>query len=458
MLRTVLVVFLIAIAYVVQCQEATPDSLQGEFEYSYLLLDTTPIPDNVAYKPVIGIGMGTLTFKGDIQDNYSQHPLIGRNAVFFNVSRNINKNFKANFNVTFGQMSGTQLARLQNLNFKTQVLIGGISVQYNFRNFYKTKFPLNPYINIGIESFEFNSKADMYDAEGRKYHWWSDGTIRDREESVENELTSIMLRRDYKYETDLRELNLDGLGKYPMVAFGIPIDVGIELKVNTRLTFKSGVTFHYNFNDNVDNFTFKGSDDRQGSKRGDHYLFTYVTLQWDLFTDPPMTIYDRHYMEVEFKSLDTEDEDGDGVVDLWDEDARTPQGAKVDSRGRPIDSDDDGIPDYRDKEVNSAKRAIVDLDGVTMTEDQQIAASYMKPGIKSDRICEIYPSLCEEEGEKKFRITYMDIPEKFASVDKNKDGYISVDELNSAIDQFFDMNSPFTLDDLYELTDFFFEQ
>jgi len=458
MLRAGLTSLILFLGYISYSQDVSPDSISDDFEYSYLLLDTTPIPDNVAYKPIIGIGMGTLTFKGDVQDNFSNHPFIGRNAIYFNISRNLNKFLTANFNVTFGQMSGSQIANYQNLNFKSQVLVGGISVSYNFRNFYKTKFPLNPYINLGIESFEFNSKTDMLDASGRPYYWWSDGTIRDREESPENELNSVMLRRDYKYETDLRELNIDGLGKYPQVAFGLPIDVGFELKVHPRVTLRTGVTYHLSFNDNVDNFTFKGKDDREGSKKGDHFWFTYVSLQWDLFSDEQMTIFDRHYLEVEYKNIDTDDEDSDGVVDLWDEDAKTPIEAKVDSRGRPIDTDIDGIPDYRDKEINSAKNAIVDLDGVTMTEEQMIAASTLKPGIPSDKICDYYPSLCEEEGQKKFRITYLDLPEKYLSVDKNNDGYISVEELNGAIDAFFDFNSNFTLDDLYELTEFFFEQ
>lgn len=457
--RSGLFIILLLVNISVYSQDITKDSIQAELDYSYLLLDTTPIPDNVAYKPVLGIGYGTLTFKGDIQDNYTRHPLVGRNAVFFNVSRNLNAFLTANFNVTFGQMSGSQIANAQNLNFKSQVLVGGISVSYNFRNLYKRpKFPLNPYLNLGLESFEFNSKADMLDAQGRTYHWWSDGTIRDRVESPENELSSVLLRRDYKYETDLRELNLDGLGKYPMVAFGVPLDAGFEMKITPRVSIRTGVTYHLTFNDNVDNFTYKGVDDRQGSKKGDHFWFTYVTLHWDLFSEESMTIWDRHYEGVDYKGLETEDEDSDGVVDLWDEDAKTPAGAKVDKRGRPIDTDKDGIPDYRDKEVNSAEKAIVDLDGVTMTEEQMIAASTLQPGIPSDRICDYYPSLCEEEGQKKFRVVYMEIPEKFASVDKNKDGYISVEELNGTIDSFFDFNSTFTLDDLYELTEFFFEQ
>lgn len=458
MLRTGLSLLFLLFCLISYPQVDNPDSLQQGIDYNYLMLDTTPIPENIAYKPVLGIGMGTFTFKGDIRDNYYKHPFVGRNAIFFNVSRNMSKFLTANFNVTFGQMSGSQVANDQNLNFKSQVLVGGISFSYNFRNFYKTKFPLNPYINLGIESFEFNSKADLYDSQGRKYYWWTDGTIRDRVESEENEMSSVLLQRDYKYESDLREMNLDGLGKYPQVAFGIPIDIGFELKVHRRVTLRTGITYHLAFNDNVDNISSKGEEGRKGDGKGDSFWFTYISLHWDLFSDPPMSIYDRHYLEVDFNSLDAEDEDGDGVVDLWDEDAHTPPGAKVDSRGRPIDTDNDGIPDYRDGEINSAKGAIVGLDGVTLTEDQQIAMSYLKPGIPSNNICDYYPSECEGEGPKKFRVTYLDIPEKFTPVDNNNDNYISVEELNATIDDFFDFKSKLSIDDIRELTEFFFEQ
>jgi hypothetical protein len=298
----------------------------------------------------------------------------------------------------------------------------------------------------------------MYDAMNRRYYYWSDGTTRDKPESPENELTSVLLQRDYKYETDLRELNLDGQGKYPQIAFGIPIDFGVEMRLHRRLTMKAGATYHFNFNDNVDNISSKGEGDRKGNKGGDRFWFTYVTFHFDLFSQPPMTIYDRHYVDVDFNSIDAEDEDGDGVIDLWDESAQTPPGVKVDNRGRPIDTDIDGIPDFRDDEINSAKGAMVNLKGVTMTEEEQIAASTLKPGIPSDRICDYYPSECEEDGPRKFRVVYVDIPEKYKEVDVNNDNYISVDELNITIDKFFDFSSSFTIDDIYELTEFFFEQ
>ncbi len=431
---------------------------EDTFNYQYLLLDTTPIPENAVFKPVIGFGLGAFTFLGDVRDNYHGHPWTGQNAWRGSVSRFFNPFLKVHFDVTYGYLTGNQVANGQNYNFKTDIVQGGISLSYNFRNFYKTKLPINPYISLGIESFEFNSKADLYDANGYKYFYWTDGSIRNLPESPINETTSIMLQRDYKYETDLREQNLDGLGKYPMIAFGIPLDFGFEMKISHRLSMKTGATYHLTFNDNVDNITKKGADERKGNNAGDGFWFTYITFHFDLFSPPKMTIYDRHYLDVDFAALDMEDDDGDGVVDLKDEEAKTPPGAKVDSKGRALDTDEDGIPDYRDNEVKSLKNAIVDTNGETMTEEQMIALSATRPAILSDDLCDAYPSICDGDGPRRYRLEFVEIPQKFVTLDNNTDGYISVDELNKTIDQFFDLNTELSIDELYELTNFFFEQ
>ena len=49
-------------------------------------------------------------------------------------------------------------------------------------------------------------------------------------------------------------------------------------------------------------------------------------------------------------TFDLTDSDGDGVIDLIDEDNATPEGVVVNTRGLPLDSDGDGIPNYEDDE------------------------------------------------------------------------------------------------------------
>lgn len=64
-----------------------------------------------------------------------------------------------------------------------------------------------------------------------------------------------------------------------------------------------------------------------------------------------------------------EDADGDGVIDLMDEEPDTPFGAPVDTKGRTLDTDGDGVPDYLDQERLSRQGVEVDSVGVTLDDD-----------------------------------------------------------------------------------------
>lgn len=439
------------------CQVQTPDTTKNP--YQYLLLDTNPQIEKPIYKPVLGLGRGVFTFSGDIKDNYNSNPLVGRYALIGSVSRNLNSFLELNFNITYGKLTGNSHTPSRNINFLSEVLIGGANLSYNFKHLIKKPSDAMPYFSLGFESFEFNSKADMYDANGKLYNYWSDGTIRDVPEINNNELTSKIIQRDYKYETDLRELNLDGLGNYPQVAFAIPIDFGFKLQFSNRLSAKIGATYHLTFNSNVDNVSSKGEEIRKGNKKNDNFFVTYVSVHFDLFSPPKLTALEQHYGDIEFASIDAEDEDGDGVVDIWDECPQTPPGVEINSKGCPLDKDNDGIPNYEDKELESSKNAIVNLEGVTYTDDELITASNTPNAVLTNKICDYYPSLCKETtGVKKFKTMYLDIPEKFKPVDLNNDGYISIEELNIAVDKFFDFGTNFTIDDIYELNNFFFDQ
>jgi outer membrane protein OmpA-like peptidoglycan-associated protein len=66
--------------------------------------------------------------------------------------------------------------------------------------------------------------------------------------------------------------------------------------------------------------------------------------------------------------LDLTDSDGDGVIDILDQDNDSPPGAPVDTRGVPLDSDDDGIADYLDREPYSPPGTSVDGEGVSQQD------------------------------------------------------------------------------------------
>lgn len=69
----------------------------------------------------------------------------------------------------------------------------------------------------------------------------------------------------------------------------------------------------------------------------------------------------------------TRDSDGDGVVDAIDQEANTPAGVPVDTKGRVLDSDKDGVADYKDLEPFFPPRAgeEVDANGVVMNRNDK---------------------------------------------------------------------------------------
>jgi len=69
----------------------------------------------------------------------------------------------------------------------------------------------------------------------------------------------------------------------------------------------------------------------------------------------------------------TKDSDGDGVVDAIDQEANTPAGVPVDTKGRVLDSDKDGVADYKDLEPFFPPRAgeQVDDNGVVMNRNDK---------------------------------------------------------------------------------------
>ena len=62
--------------------------------------------------------------------------------------------------------------------------------------------------------------------------------------------------------------------------------------------------------------------------------------------------------------LDLTDTDGDGIIDMLDQEPDTPEGAPVDTRGVALDSDGDGVKDYEDAEPYSPPGMTYDSRGV----------------------------------------------------------------------------------------------
>ena len=430
---------------------------------------------NPVYKPVVGFGAGVLNYFGDVKNN-TFTPTLGTLGYKVNVSTYIDNNHytKADFYFIGGKLTGnerstTDLSR--NFNFQTDIYAFGININYDFDNLFRKKFSLvQPFVSIGVETVIFDSKYDAlgsyYDPDTRTkvtdvpYHYWKDGTIRNLPDLPANLLTSVLMERDFTYETPIKRLEW-GLEDYPEYAFSIPLDIGLDMHVSNRITLRIANSFHYTFTDNIDHVSSKNDGTIPGAivgdKRTDWFNFTYVSLHFDLFSSKKMLTIERLFRDVDYDySILFGDEDNDLIYDGWDECPGTPAGARVDSLGCPVDSDLDGVPDYKDDEMFSRKGAFVNDRGVEITEEHLIALLDKSMAVGRNEI-DLYIRKPESYAERPIG-RKIPIPQKFKSVDTDNDNYISFDEMLKAIDNYFDASSTLTASDIYELNNFFFSQ
>ncbi len=341
--------------------------------------DTTateaPLPKPL--KPTFGLGAGMLAFYGDVgRDHAAYNPLVSRVGYELRATVPITQWLEGGLYAMHGRLGVNERGIDRNLNFESRITVGGFQFRYNFHQFLNPDRVVEPYINFGFESVEFLTKTDLRDSQGRWYNYWSDGSIRDLPEDAPNAEEAEIIQRDYRYETDVRELNADGFGKYPERTWAVPLGIGARMDLGGGFDFRVGATMHFTLTDLIDGVTAESLGNRQGTGSNDRFLYSSFSIGYAI----PL---ERKPRKQKMTPLSTEeldlivlndDEDGDGVPDMRDRCPGTPPGVAVDQHGCPLDRDNDGVPDHLDDEPDSAPGAIVDARGVTITDDAHLRA------------------------------------------------------------------------------------
>jgi hypothetical protein len=325
----------------------------------------------------------------------------------------------------------------------------------------------------------FHPMGDLKDANGNTYHYWKDGTIRNLDQNDANASQAKIIYRDYNYETDLREADIDSIGKYRQSTIAFPVGAGVKFRLSGRCSMTFGTEVHFTSSDVIDNVNSSSKGSSKGNSRNDKIIFSFVSFRYDFAAPRDVPRKTEHYKNGDFKNVDfnalaLEDADHDGIPDVYDDVIDTAHDAKIDANGKPIDTDGDGIPDYRDDELNSAKGALVNENGVTITEEM-IEARWRKDSLAAlpaiveylhhvDKLVQ----LRRKNGSQAMDSVITKVPEAprmrkpipaiFNSVDLDDNKYISAEEITKAIDAFLEGKSPYTKQQFYELIDFFFAQ
>lgn len=412
--------------------------------------------ENPVYMPVLGIGAGIINYYGELQNDFNGL-IQGSPSYRINVFQYIDsKHFwKVNLNATIGNITGYERSFTditKNNNFKSEILTFGVNVEYSFGNIYKGERKIIPFISLGGEFISnIRSKTDVEDASGGLYVYYPDGTIR---------VDDRIVTRDYTYETNLIDVNPNGLDNkdFETSTYAIVADLGFDLKVSDRVALRLASSLHYTGTDAIDGDSKNNTIGEKGNDLKDMFSFTYVSLNIDLFSESKTKIIENLFADVsgDFDYTLIADDDRDGILNLVDNCLETPVGVPVDSVGCPYDDDKDGVPNYIDKEQFSNKGAIVDEFGA------ELSANKIREGLYQDLPAvdrtELYMVPVGMGWSKYSEMTNVEIPQKYKKLDKDGDEYISFDELLDAISGFFDFDSEYNTEDIYDLNNFFFAQ
>ena len=304
------------------------------------------------FKPMVSIGIGSLSFLGDIGDTVDgklkRYPFQSLVPTYtLRLVNPINEFLDLSFYVMFGRTSikeNNPRPLISNpLIFNTEIRSGGVTVNYNFSQLLKKGHIVEPYIHLGLESIEYLSTIDTVTTSGKP-----------------------------NFSADIDFLSPDDTKN--KVAFGIPLEIGAHVHVGNRIKFRVGTAMHFTSSNLIDGINENGTN-YVGSKRNDNLLFTHIAIVYD-FNSEKKKPYDPMMDDVAMNLLlqDTIDSDEDGIVDHVDFCAKTPPNTMVDQYGCPLDDDLDGVTNSFDLELLTMEGAIVNDQGSTMNDEAFLLA------------------------------------------------------------------------------------
>ncbi len=405
----------------------------------------------------LGLGTGFNSFFGDFVKGDHISPLT-----------NIRSSFSFSIEKRMGNLIGLQLMGSKgilsdnerstsielNRNFESQIMQIGANVLLHLDNdmIINRNSPFSPYFSIGFNYLKFDSYADYYDGQDRKYFYWNNGQIWNIQQG-DTSSNSEQINRDYTYETLLE----DSITEYNRSTFAVPLTLGFKWKLSNNLQARLMGTYNLTFSDWIDNVSENDNNDK--------YVYIGLSINY-IFRKPDMEEKEK-YKDVNLKEFSHFDEDKDGVEDINDICHHTPEGVKVDKDGCPLDDDVDGVPNYIDLEKNTKPSAHVDEYGRELTDSIIQKRIFLRDSIEIERkkvfsdststgkVFKILEKSNSDNNEESIRF---ELSELLKPVDIDENGLISKEEIDMAINSFFEGTNNFTVNKLYDIIDYYFDQ
>ncbi len=425
-------------------------------------LDKSPLPSQLRL-PVMNLGLGVVSYHGDIVNNEPANFSVGCNAVHFEMLQEMTPFLKFGIRYLRSELRGSSYyPEIQTyFDFKTEVNSFGAFLKYDFSNIQavssRSKI-LSPYVSLGVSILQRPEARGDWFSNGEKLYLWSDGSFRNQAESKYNASQASIVYHDYDYETALQVENIDQKDYYTPIIATIPLELGITYNIGKGTKINIGYQYHIAATNTLDDITSKGEGKRKGSKLPDGYSYAYASVTVDIENFPRKSKFDDMNHE-NYKVY--WDADEDGIDETEDDCPYTPKGVDVFANGCPFDDDNDGIPNYKDKE-RMTRSFWHDEEGKGMTEAELRERITKGEKLSQAELYRFYPELLN--GGTLIKQFYKRIPKKFKVCDTDNNDYIDLTELLNTINTFFDEGteagpgSNFTSKELSELIEFFFLQ
>lgn len=183
---------------------------------------------------------------------YAERLLAKRSGIYLRLE-SVNGHLLGSDRAPGGWVNGTSKHFDRSLNFRTSVHDLNTSVIFYLGSFKKKEREpfINAYIRAGIGVGLFDVYGDLKDSEGNFYNYWEDGTIRTLPENDVNASGAEVIRRDNKYETNLRKLAVEE--KYNKFKWQIPVGLGLKMRLGDIVSLIIDAQYTLAMTDYLDN-------------------------------------------------------------------------------------------------------------------------------------------------------------------------------------------------------------
>lgn len=275
---------------------------------------------------------------------------------------------------------------------KTTYMYGALQGVINIGNllFHKDRNKWNWYLALGVGLDNHVTKLDLLDGSGNAYGNGDlvgaagfTSTLFDTKEGRDEIKDNLNNIYDGEYETQgFRKQGIFKIGDETNIHVVWTGSMGISRKLTKRINLGLEHQLMVTDNDYLDGIKYRTEVDQTNNVDLIHYTNLRLGINLGNLDKVSEPLYWLNPLDATFNDiaelkqrpvLDLSDEDGDGIIDMLDQELDTPAGCPVDTRGVTLDSDGDGFADCKDEEPYSPPGFDVDNKGVasvpTLTED-----------------------------------------------------------------------------------------